>query len=118
LHLRRCKRLSAETSLDMLLNADPYGNEFLLSDILGTEADEVYRDIETEVNHELLTEAMKILSERELSIIKLRFGIDGNGQGLPQREISTLLNISQSYVSRIIKNAYRVLKKEIVKMGG
>ena len=92
------------------------GNELLLSDILGTDEDVIYRDIETEVEKKLLNKAIEHLSCRERTIIELRFGINSkNGNELTQKEVADLLGISQSYISRLEKKIMKRLKKEIVR---
>ena len=85
-----------------------------MSDILGTEEDVIYRDIENEAERKLLLKAIEKLSDREKTIINLRFGLGSrNGQELTQKEVATLLGISQSYISRLEKKIMRQLKKEI-----
>ena len=91
------------------------GNELLLSDILGTDEDIIYRDIETEVEKNLLKKAVEKLSERERTIVELRFGLNARGKELTQKEVADLLGISQSYISRLEKKIMKRLKKEIVK---
>ena len=90
------------------------GNELLLSDILGTDEDVIYRNIENEVERKLLLGAVSKLSDRERMIINLRFGL-GNREGreMTQKEVATLLGISQSYISRLEKKIMRQLKKEM-----
>ena len=92
------------------------GNELLLSDILGTEEDVIYRNIEEEVDRKLLRKALSKLSERERIIVDLRFGLgtdDGNEK--TQKEVADLLGISQSYISRLEKKIIKRLKKEMVR---
>lgn len=114
MYLRRNSRHKQEVSLDEPLNVDWDGNELLLSDILGTEEDIIYRDIENEVERKLLLGAVSKLSDREKMIINLRFGL-GNREGreMTQKEVATLLGISQSYISRLEKKIMRQLKKEM-----
>lgn len=114
MYLRRNSRHKQEVSLDEPLNVDWDGNELLLSDILGTEEDVIYRDIENEVERKLLLGAISKLSDREKMIINLRFGL-GNREGreMTQKEVATLLGISQSYISRLEKKIMRQLKKEM-----
>ena len=103
-------------SIDEPLNVDWDGNELLLSDILGTDEDVIYKDIENEVERKLLVKAITKLSEREQTIIKLRFGLGSvDGQELTQKEVAELLGISQSYISRLEKKIMRRLKKEMSK---
>ena len=92
------------------------GNELLLSDILGTDEDVIYRDMETEVEHKLLSAAIEKLSKREQTIVNLRFGINTrDGKEKTQKEVADLLGISQSYISRLEKKIMNRLKKEIVR---
>ena len=118
MYLRRSAKTKMEVSIDEPLNVDWDGNELLLSDILGTEEDIIYRDIEDEVDKELLKKAMGILSEREKTIIELRFGLNNtNGEEMTQKEVADLLGISQSYISRLEKKIMKRLKKEMVRIG-
>ena len=116
MYLRRNSKTRMEVSIDEPLNVDWDGNELLLSDILGTEEDVIYRGIETEVEHRLLKEAVGKLSEREKTIINLRFGLDAStNREMTQKEVAELLGISQSYISRLEKKIMKQLKKEISK---
>lgn len=116
MYLRRNNKTKLEVSIDEPLNVDYDGNELLLSDVLGTEEDIIYRDIETEVEEQLLQEAIKKLSGRERTIVELRFGLGTkNGEEMTQKEVADLLGISQSYISRLEKKIMKRLKKEIVK---
>ncbi len=101
-----------EISLDEPLNIDWDGNELLLSDILGTDNDSVYKDLESDVEKELLFKAMKKLSDREKQIMEMRFGL-GNKNEMTQKEVADMLGISQSYISRLEKKIIHRLKKEI-----
>ena len=117
MYLRRNNKTRFEVSIDEPLNVDWDGNELLLSDILGTDEDVIYRNIEDEVDRKLLHNAMKILTEREKLIIELRFGLNtANGEEKTQKEVADMLGISQSYISRLEKKIIRRLKREIVKM--
>ena len=114
MYLRRNNKTRLEVSIDEPLNVDWDGNELLLSDILGTEEDVIYRDIESEVEKKLLMKAIDKLSERERTIINLRFGLNTpDGQELTQKEVAALLGISQSYISRLEKKIMKQLKREI-----
>ena len=115
MYLRRTARLKSEVSFDEPLNTDFEGNELLLSDVLGTSADTVYGDIESNAEKEQLKEALKKLSERERKIMFLRFGL-GGGEEMTQKDVADLLGISQSYISRLEKKIILRLKKEIAKM--
>lgn len=119
MYLRRNSKTKLEVSIDEPLNVDWDGNELLLSDILGTSEDVIYRDLEREVNCKLLRKALQILNEREQTIIRLRFGIDSKAEKeLTQKEVADLLGISQSYISRLEKKIMKRLKKEILRMEG
>lgn len=116
MYLRRNSKTKMEVSIDEPLNVDWDGNELLLSDVLGTEEDVIYRDIENEVERKLLKKAIDKLSEREKRIVELRFGINSEtGEEKTQKEVAELLGISQSYISRLEKKIIRRLKKEIVR---
>lgn len=116
MYLRRNSKLRMEVSIDEPLNVDWDGNELLLSDILGTDEDIIYRDLENEVERKLLKKALSKLSKREKMIIELRFGLNHpNGREMTQKEVADLLGISQSYISRLEKKIIGRLKKEIVK---
>ena len=115
MYLRRAARLKSEVSFDEPLNTDFEGNELLLSDVLGTSAESVYGDIESNAEKEQLKEALKKLSERERKIMFLRFGL-GGGEEMTQKDVAEMLGISQSYISRLEKKIILRLKKEIAKM--
>ena len=117
MHLRHNSRIKTEVSIDEPLNVDWDGNELLLSDILGTEEDLVYKDIEDEVDLNLLEQAMDILSDRERTIIELRYGIGHDDEEMTQKEVADLLGISQSYISRLEKKIIRRLRKEMIRLG-
>lgn len=114
--LRRNSKTKLEVSIDEPLNVDCDGNELLLSDILGTDEDIIYRDIENDVECKLLMKAIGRLSERERLIISLRYGLNrSDGLEMTQKEVAELLGISQSYISRLEKKIMNRLKKEISK---
>ena len=114
MHLRRTNKLKLEVSFDEPLNVDWDGNELLLSDILGTEEDVIYRDLETEAEIGMLRRAMEKLSEREREIIELRYGYNRkNDKEMTQKEVADLLGISQSYISRLEKKIMLRLRREI-----
>ena len=115
MYLRRSCRLKLEVSQDEPLNIDWDGNELLLSDILGTDGDLVYRGIEDEVDKELLALAMRKLTPREKQIMELRFGLRGTHE-YTQKQVADMLGISQSYISRLEKHIIKVLRKEIISM--
>lgn len=114
--LRRNNRTKLEVSLDEPLNTDWDGNELLLSDILGTEGDMVYRSVEEGVEKQLLASALSRLSSREKNIMYLRFGLKG-GKEKTQKEVADILGISQSYISRLEKRILGRLQKDMVRMG-
>ena len=115
MYLRRTTKTKTEVSIDEPLNVDWEGNELLLSDILGTDVDVIYRDIEDEVDRQLLNTAISKLNRRERDIIELRFGLKNNGIEKTQKEVADLLGISQSYISRLEKRIINRLKKEMMK---
>lgn len=116
MYLRRNNKTKLEVSIDEPLNVDWDGNELLLSDILGTEEDIIYRDLEHEVERKLLMRAIEKLSDREKTIINLRFGFSGRDEKeMTQKEVAELLGISQSYISRLEKKIMKRLKREIVR---
>ena len=114
MYLRRNNKVKLEVSFDEPLNVDWDGNELLLSDILGTDEDIIYRDMENEAEIKLLRDALESLSAREKQIICLRYGIGTkDGIEMTQKEVADLLGISQSYISRLEKKIMVRLKKAI-----
>lgn len=119
MYLRRNSKIKMEVSIDEPLNVDWDGNELLLSDILGTSEDIIYRDIEREVDIKLLKKALSTLSERERKIIHMRFGLaDYEGGEKTQKEVADCMGISQSYISRLEKKIMKRLKKEMLRLEG
>ena len=116
MYLRRNSKTKMEVSIDEPLNVDWEGNELLLSDILGTETDEVYGHLEEEVNRRLLGCAMEKLSGREREIVEMRFGLAGSRE-MTQKEVAERMGISQSYISRLEKKIIGRLQSEIRKLG-
>ena len=114
--LRRTSRQKLEVSLDEPLNTDWDGNELLLSDILGTEGDLVYRSIEETVERQMLSAALSHLPMREKEIMRLRFGL-GGGTEKTQKEVADIMGISQSYISRLEKRILLRLQKDMEQMG-
>ena len=114
--LRRNSKTKTEVSIDEPLNIDWEGNELLLSDILGTDPDIIYKDIEEDVDRQLLHSAIEKLGSREKEIVKLRFGLKDEEEEKTQKEVADILGISQSYISRLEKKIILRLKKEIGKM--
>ena len=115
MHLRRTVKLKSEVSFDEPLNTDWEGNELVLSDVMGTDGDVVYKKIENGVETELLEMALTKLNHREREIMQLRYGLNGQDEKT-QREVADLLGISQSYISRLEKKIIVRLKKEFSKM--
>ena len=115
MYLRKNSNRRIEISIDEPLNVDWDGNELLLSDILGTDSDVIYQNIENEVDRELLNIALEKLSTREKTIMELRFGVK-SGVSKTQKEVADMLGISQSYISRLEKRIIGKLKKDISRM--
>ena len=116
MYLRRNNKTKLEVSIDEPLNVDWDGNELLLSDILGTEEDTIYRDLENEAEHKLLIRAINGLSSRERLIVKMRYGLESeNGEEKTQKEVADILGISQSYISRLEKKIMQRLKREMIR---
>ncbi|MBP3441694.1 MAG: RNA polymerase sporulation sigma factor SigE [Clostridia bacterium] len=113
--LRKTSQLRNEVSIDEPLNVDWDGNELLLSDILGSEADLVNKDIELEDEKNLLIKTINSMSERERTIMSMRFGLYGEKEHT-QKEVADILGISQSYISRLEKRIIEHLRKEIEKV--
>ncbi len=113
--LRRTNRLKLEVSFDEPLNTDWDGNELLLSDILGTEPDLVSRDLDQDVERQMLGSAIRTLNAREKDIVKMRYGL-GGGREHTQKEVADILGISQSYISRLEKRIIGKLRAEIDRM--
>ena len=116
MHLRKTARTRAEVSLDEPLNVDFEGNVLLLSDILGTEPDSIYKDVEQSAEKEMLRESFSRLPERERGIVEMRVGLGGREE-MTQKEIAEMMGISQSYISRLEKKIVASLKREIAKLG-
>lgn len=115
MYLRRNNKIRSEVSFDEPLNIDWDGNELLLSDVLGTENDTIYKNIEDQVDRKLLKKALDKLTERERIIMELRFGLAGEEEKT-QKDVADLLGISQSYISRLEKRIIKRLRKEFNKM--
>ena len=116
MYLRRNNKTKLEVSIDEPLNVDWDGNELLLSDILGTDEDTIYKDLENEAERKLLVRAINCLSSRERLIVQMRYGLESeDGQEKTQKEVADLLGISQSYISRLEKKIMQRLKREIVR---
>lgn len=116
MYLRRNNKTKLEVSIDEPLNVDWDGNELLLSDILGTEEDTIYKDLEDEAERKLLVRAINCLSSREKLIVQMRYGLSTqDGEEKTQKEVADLLGISQSYISRLEKKIMQRLKREMVR---
>ena len=114
MHLRKVGSRRSEVSIDEPLNTDWDGNELLLSDVLGTDGDEVSRPLEEDAERAALYAAVDSLSERERDIITLRFGLGGRAEAT-QKQVADRLGISQSYISRLEKRILLRLRRELVK---
>lgn len=110
--IRKNTKRKKEISIDEPLSVDYDGNELLLSDILGSDVDTVYRAMEEDEERKIVREAVNDLSEREKVIVEMRFGLSGGGE-LTQKEVADALGISQSYISRLEKKIMHRLKKKI-----
>lgn len=115
MYLRRTGKQKSEVSLDEPLKTDWDGNELLLSDVLGTDSESIYKEIDDEVDHQLLIKALASLNVREQTIMDLRFGLSDSKERT-QKEVADMLGISQSYISRLEKKILNQLKQEITKM--
>ena len=112
MYIRKNQGRKREVSIDEPLSVDWDGNELLLSDILGSEADNISRELEEDEERRLIREAVNDLNERERTIIEMRFGLI-SGKELTQKEVADILGISQSYISRLEKKIMVVLRKKI-----
>lgn len=116
MHLRKTSRMKVEVSLYEPLNVDYEGNMLMLSDVLGSDPDEIYHGIEEQDEKEMLRETFAKLGKRDREIVQKRFGLDGEEE-MTQKEIAEMMGISQSYISRLEKKILVQLKKEILKLG-
>ncbi|MBQ4642219.1 MAG: RNA polymerase sporulation sigma factor SigE [Oscillospiraceae bacterium] len=114
MHIRKISNQKVEVSLDEPINMDYDGNELLLSDILGTDEDMILRPMEDDVDLRILRQAVGELPEREREIVTMRFGLYGQKE-LTQKEVASLMGISQSYISRLEKKIMGKLKKELLR---
>ena len=112
MYLRKTTQQRSEISIDEPLNIDWDGNELLLSDVIGTDNDEVSQHIESETEREVLIQAVNALKGREKLIMQMRFGLNGNRE-MTQKEVADVVGISQSYISRLEKRILKDLKKEL-----
>ena len=114
MHIRKISNQKTEISLDEPINTDWDGNELLLSDVLGTESDLIYKPLEEEVDRRVLREALGHLPQRDRKIVSLRYGLSGRKEKT-QKEVADLMGISQSYISRLEKRIMGRLRREILK---
>lgn len=114
MYIRKTANQKAEVSLDEPINMDCDGNELLLSDILGTDEDMIFRPLEEDVDRRVLRQALRELPDREREIIVMRFGLEGRPE-LTQKEVAQKMGISQSYISRLEKRIMQRLKKEFLR---
>ena len=111
MYLRKTQKLKTEISIDEPINTDAEGNDLALSDILGSESDNIFKQVEDSDNKKVIDMAIKNLDSREKVIMELRYGFDGKNE-LTQKEVADKLGISQSYISRIEKKVIERLKKQ------
>ena len=111
MYLRKTQKLKTEISIDEPINTDAEGNDLALSDILGSESDNIFKQVEDSDNKKVIDLAIKNLDSREKVIMELRYGFDGKNE-LTQKEVADKLGISQSYISRIEKKVIERLKKQ------
>ncbi|SFL99844.1 RNA polymerase, sigma 29 subunit, SigE [Gracilibacillus orientalis] len=116
MYLRKNNKIKTEVSFDEPLNVDWDGNELLLSDVLGTDEDVTFKDLEQNVDKSLLRKALEQLNGREKQIMELRFGLVDKEEEMTQKDVADLLGISQSYISRLEKKIIKRLQKEFNKM--
>ena len=116
MHLRKTSKMEVEVSLYEPLNVDYEGNMLMLSDVLGSDPDEIYHGIEEQDEKEMLRQTFSKLGKRDREIVQKRFGLDGEDE-MTQKEIAEMMGISQSYISRLEKKILVQLKKEILKLG-
>ena len=114
MYLRKMVKIRTEVSLDEPLNVDREGNRLVLSDVLGTDSEMIYKDIESRVENEILIAVYNKLNDRDKSIVGMRYGLFGM-QERTQKEIADMMNISQSYISRLEKRILTKMKEEFVR---
>lgn len=114
MHIRKISGQKAEVSLDEPINLDGDGNELLLSDILGTDGEEISRPLEDEVDLYVLRQALRELPSREREIVTMRYGLEGRKE-LTQKEVAEKMGISQSYISRLEKRIMGKLRREMIR---
>ena len=116
MYLRKNNKKKSEISFDDPLNIDWDGNELKLADVLGTDEDLIFKDVEKDVDRELLGLAMRKLTEREKKILTLRYDLNNSGETKTQKDVAKILGISQSYISRLEKRIINKLQKEVARM--
>ena len=112
MYLRKSSNRRQESSIDEPLNTDCDGNELLLSDVLGSDQNQVSMELEQSAERDMLRQAVETLSSREKQIMELRFGLDG-GKEHTQKEVADMIGISQSYISRLEKRIIKRLRGEL-----
>ena len=112
MYLRKASNRRQETSIDEPLNTDGEGNELLLSDVLGTDQDQISVQLEQDAERDMLRAAVNRLDERERCIMQMRFGLE-DGKERTQKEVADAIGISQSYISRLEKRIIRRLRLEL-----
>ncbi len=117
MHIRKISAQKTEISLEEPINMDGEGNELLLSDILGTDEDVVFRALEEDVDLRLLRQVLSKLPRREKEIVAMRYGLEGQRE-LTQKEVAKIMGISQSYISRLEKRIMLRMRKEFNKLTG
>lgn len=115
MHLRKVSKQKKETSLDSPLSLDNDGNELLLSDVIGIDVDEAFKSMEIDMEKEIVYKVLEKLDGREKQIVAMRFGLNGQ-QEKTQKQVADMLNISQSYISRIEKKILSKMKKDMAKL--
>ena len=114
MYLRKMVRIKSEVSLEEPLNVDKEGNKLVLSDVLGTDSDMIYKDVEARIENDILRDLYNKLDARDKEIVGLRYGLYGMEEKT-QKEIADMMNISQSYISRLEKRILTKLRKEFQK---
>lgn len=112
MHLRKVNNMKSEMSFDEPLSVDWDGNELTLRDVLGTEPDDVYDELEYDDEKKLLLKIVNELPQKERELMVMRFGLDG-GKNHTQKQLADSLGISQSYISRLEKRILAKIKNEI-----
>ncbi len=115
MYLRKTSKIKVEVSFDEPLNTDAEGNILSISDVLGTDPDCVYKDLENEDEKDMLTETFAKLNSREKLIMEMRYGLMGKEEKT-QKEVADMMGISQSYISRLEKKILMRMKKEMNKL--